>query len=183
MQSDRHRVIPLEQAPTDNAGELELPDELAELADQLQRDAAHLAVCYPGPGKRVGDRTMGHGHRQGRRLRWLVAGGVAACVLLSFAVARWNGNPAAPIHSPVRTNATNTPAAGSTNQLAQNPSPFAESSAALFDNAEHATSDLPSEEADTVVPVMFLRNVSGPELEALLDMWDSDSSPGSNISI
>jgi hypothetical protein len=41
------RLIPGDDAPTDEAGELLLSDDLRSLADQLRDDASHLARCYP----------------------------------------------------------------------------------------------------------------------------------------
>ena len=40
------RVVLPEPAPLDDAGELELPDDLAALAEQLQDDAAHLSTRF-----------------------------------------------------------------------------------------------------------------------------------------
>jgi hypothetical protein len=43
------RLIHPDDPPQKTGGELDLPADLAALAEQLSDDAAHLAARYPGP--------------------------------------------------------------------------------------------------------------------------------------
>ena len=48
MRSNDKQVIHPDNAPLKDSGELDLPDDLLELAAQLGDDARHLASTYPG---------------------------------------------------------------------------------------------------------------------------------------
>jgi hypothetical protein len=53
MPFDPHLIRP-DDAPLDESGQLVLPDDLAELAAQLEDDSSRLAACYPPASPRRG---------------------------------------------------------------------------------------------------------------------------------
>lgn len=182
MRSDRHRVVGAEPAPVDDAGNVVLPDDLAELAEQLQLDAQRLAECYPprDVGKEMSDAGQDR-PRQPRLGRWLLAGGVAACLLVGL---RMMFNLDAP-------HASNRPG-----QLDRS---FAAATVLTHEPETRetpASSDLPGrvtvdsvtprvgpKDGDVEAPFVRFDKLSSPELEGILDLLDSQSVAISNVSI
>jgi len=141
--------------PSDReADALQLPDHLAEMAEQLQLDADRLAEAYPA---RSGDRLARELAAQVRSRRRRRIGWAAAAALLIAAGSltwRYSGNdrPAAERESATRP-------APPTFVIAPAASPNAESSPTV------------------VTPVVSLHHVSGPELEAVLDLLEKEPDP------
>jgi hypothetical protein len=167
------RLIQPEPPPLDAQGQIDLPDDLAMLAEQLEDDARHLALCYPACGEKRPPISPGigqaHEHR-GRRLALILGSGLAgslvACSLLAvtiglFAIRSWRSTsvavePAALV------------AEGNSDSNIDRRTAFSLEAAEYEANAHWA-------------PAM-LRNVSQPELEGLIDLWQNQSPEAATIS-
>lgn len=142
-----------------------LPDELAALAAQLADDANYLAASYPAPaltpavfgGPAIAPRT---------RTAWLVrsASGVAglssAAALILAAVFFWElptADHQVP-QAPRQTAATEPPFAAADSEAALHHEPIA------------------------APAIASVRTLSGPELEAVLDLLERESSEASRVS-
>ena len=153
------RIIPADDAPLDDRGQLLLPDDLSELAAQLSDDAQHLALLYPAPvtakiavGNRA-EKVLG----ATRRIIF------AALLLVAVAGGSWLGMQPAQI-SPGRA----VPAPH--NLVAENvASETINESVSSLDAVEQPTS-----------PVFLLYEYSGPELEGVYDLLAE--SPSEEIS-
>jgi hypothetical protein len=158
------RLIHPDDAPLLPNGDLDLPDDLSALAEQLADDAAHLSARYPAdrqPQVALAAELVQSAERIKRRSRrpaaLLVGAGLASLAAIGMTVSMFalrNGRPGAP------------------------------------DLAESPSASAPFEPLDTV-PVSFpapsptalsLGELSGPEREALFDLLQRDSNLGSSIS-
>lgn len=158
------RLIQPDDAPEDACGELDLPDDLLELAAQLGEDANYLAERYPAPvaepfvaevvAARVASATPA-------RRGWVVAaiGGVAAAAMVAIAVQSLLPSSTLPMAESVAA-----PAA----KPAVVERPIASSVSAPAG---------PRIERLPWAPSPAITNVSGPELEGLLDLWQDDQQP------
>ena len=155
------RIIQTEPAPLDEKGELQLPDDLAVLAEQLSADSQQLADCFPAGGINVAFRSAkgrafaerkptksGNGHRA-RRVRYVLGSGLVAVALCSAFVLL----SASPFGQPER---TVPPAA--------------------FTSTDHGNA-----KAVSFAPAL-LHDVSRPELEGLIDLWQHQSSEVASVS-
>jgi hypothetical protein len=171
--------IPGEDAPLLDGGEIDLPDDLLELAAQLRDDAAYLAERYPADlsarsaseGRLVASesspeletvRQTSADPRSRIGLKVVTAiGSMAAALAITVAVSPmfWHD------------------AAANNNSVAVSP-PAA---------AAPATSDIIIHEPTTPggprigqlpwAPTPAIGEVTGPELEGLLDLWQNDEQP------
>ena len=158
------RLIHLDDAPLGPGGDLDLPDDLSALAEQLADDAAHLSARYPAdrqPQAALAAELVQSAERIKRRSRrsaaLLVGAGLASLTAIGLTISMFalrNGHPGAP------------------------------------DLAESPAASAPVDRLGTV-PVSFpapsptalsLGELSGPEREALFDLLQRDSSLGSSIS-
>ena len=79
------KLIQAHEPPLTATGELDLPPELASLAEQLTDDAAHLAGCYP-PNTATGARSVSEGpNRQRAQTHRYTAAFVASASAASLA--------------------------------------------------------------------------------------------------
>jgi len=172
----RPRIIQADEPPLDEAGDLVLRDDLAELAAQLRDDAAHLASLYPASRSRLPDGTLQEGParqaeptnnetahiaRSSRRLIRAIALVAALGGLIIGAGVWW----------PRGKNQAETPrreVAGMNDVVADLPTaepargPIMPAKPPLLDTAP----PLPAS------PALFLHDYSGPELEGLYDLLE-----------
>lgn len=87
------KLIHAEEPPLTSAGELDLPADLAALAQQLGDDAAHLAAKYPAGVVKAQIATAGV-RGNWKYARYAVAATAVAAVL--FAVLTWQSFPRTP---------------------------------------------------------------------------------------
>ncbi len=173
------KLVQSEDAPLDIDGEINLPDDLVELASQLHDDAAFLALRYPAqvvaqvaaqanvvtpaPVKELPARWSAS-----RRQGWLVATASAALVLLVVT------SLSSPTNDAART----------LRESAASPTlPMASPVTAPVIASPHIPQDLPRLPVRTAPAAMFLNGVSGPELEGLLDLWQNEHETDTRISI
>ncbi len=153
------KLIHPDEPPLAADGELDLPADLAALAEQLGADAAHLTATYPVGRIPTSPVPVGRSPASSptwKRVRDLAVGAAAIAALWIAAVAWQPPQGEQPL---VHTVPADSPAA-----LPAPTSPVA----AI---ANPAASD-----------VVSLAELSGPELEALLDMLDGDSARDTSIS-
>ena len=168
-------------------GELELPDDLAAMGEQLADDAQRLAACYPpqyGPVREVAaavrDLTeieltaAGAGPRsETRKRRWLalsIGGGIVALGLLAALILgnQWSDPRSSVEQLASDTSGQRTPADDATR-------------VPLPDVPELTAHDrvLPaaaSEAIPPITPAVFQRGVTGPEVEGWIDLaMDTES--------
>ncbi len=129
-------------------GDLQLPDDLAHLAEQLGDDAARLAAIYPAPTPKVLAVSL---QPTSRRHTWLTrsfAGTALAAGLVTISI--WASNSYQPFGEHPHPAIVPAP---TTNTFVVTPS---------------------AEPSIPVTPASFLGDTSGPELEALMDLWEQD---------
>lgn len=150
------KIVRGEEPPVTVDGEIELPADLAALADQLGDDAAHLAACYPPVRATRLSRTPSAPRRKamprGKTIAIAAAaiGGAALAALITLSALF----PSATM-----------PLAARTSGVQSNPS-----------STHSLTSFSPGGEA-----TVSLVDLSGPELEAWLDLIASE--PSHDISV
>jgi hypothetical protein len=90
------KLIHPEEAPLAADGELELPADLAALAEQLGDDAAHLAASFPAARTERNVTTRRVGQSSARSYwRYALVGSSLAALLLAVAV--WQMQPGQPV--------------------------------------------------------------------------------------
>jgi hypothetical protein len=146
------KLIQPDDAPLLPNGEIDLPADLAALGEQLRDDAAHLATRYPA--------TVQASPLSVRRLRWskisVLLTSVAATVLAGAVAMQL------PLHRKA------TPKLAETPKLSESPQ---RGSPAL------APAAIPAPVAGSPTAVS-LTELSGPELEALMDLWQRSETEG-----
>ena len=148
------KLIHADEPPLAAGGDLDLPAELAALGEQLSADAARLAAVYPP--RQSAAISLGRSPASSRAWKYArySAAGLVVAVTLGIAAVAWQpGKPLA--HTPPAKTPAIAPAATS---------PVA------------AISPRPAE------PSLSLTDLSGPELEAVLDMLADDSARDTSIS-
>jgi hypothetical protein len=134
---------------------LELPAELATLGEQLQSDAARLANLYPTSA----NRAVSESRRSAVRIT-LRRMGAAAAVLVTGVIGAWQLMPLRPAAHPP----------GSAVSMSRDP----------------AVPGNPSPPADSLVtgrPATYsVAELSGPELEALVDLMQRDPAAVQRVS-
>lgn len=166
------KLIQPEDAPLDACGDIDLPDDLADLAAQLGDDAAWLAERYPAPlmqplaAELVADAVAAPPqHLRG----WVIVGSsVAAALLVALGLAARPANDA--------------PSAPVTEHAAAPPEVFVAAEVADISPTERTVSAPLAPRAPRIerlpwAPQPALGEVSGPELEGLLDLWQNDEHP------
>ena len=148
-------------------GDLKLPDDLALMGEQLGDDAARLAATYPPPVPAVlAAVSRREKAAQTRRTSWLtrsLAGTALAAGLVTISLVASNS------YRP---------------QNANHPLPAAASpvSRALVVNEKAPTPTGSQPQKIPVTPASWLGDTSGPELEALMDLWEQDQPAAGSLS-
>jgi len=146
--------------PEDNAGfegDLKLPDDLAVMAEQLGEDAARLAATYP-PRRRT-ELCSVQPVPSRRSSTWLarsLAGTALAAGLVTISLVAMNSYQPDEQPAAVRSSGDEN---GNTQAQPHRPA--------------HAGRS-PAEREIPVTPASWLGDTSGPELEALMDLWEQD---------
>jgi hypothetical protein len=164
------KLIQPEDAPLLPSGELDLPADLTALADQLGEDAAHLAARYPAdraPAVALSAELLESAARIKRQSRqrfaWVAAASLASAAVLavSVAIALQNQGAVAP----------------GSGTLAASPA-----------TASPATAAQPPEFVSLPAPhaagasTLSVGELSGPEMEALLDLLSAEPKTAASIS-
>jgi hypothetical protein len=169
MRLDR-RIDEFDAFP-DRDSELDLPDDLAAMAEQLADDAHRLVACYPpqfGSVREVAAAVANLSPRRERALRtaWFVgsvgSGLVALGVLVAFVL---NGTQQRPAEIPN--------VAGGANDSGNQAPNDAASSLAVAPNASARDLTVPavsSDAAPPLTPAVLQRGVTGAEMEGLMDL-------------
>ncbi|MFN0022180.1 MAG: hypothetical protein ACKVP0_28355 [Pirellulaceae bacterium] len=139
-------------------GDLKLPDDLALMAEQLGDDAARLAATYPPPMPKVlaVSRQESAAQSSPRRNTWLLrslAGTALAAGLVTISLVASNS------YQP---------------QNANHSLPAVAPSAIDSLVVHEAPAPKSSPQKIPVTPASWLVDTSGPELEALMDLWEQD---------
>jgi hypothetical protein len=156
--------IPGEDAPLTASGEIDLPDDLLELASQLRDDAAYLADKYPAVGVQAlacepkKEDSLKAGLQ--RRVRWLAAIGCIAAALLIAVGVSYLTDPRAPDNVAATPTVSVAPVA--TADIIIDPP---------------AVPGGPRIGRLPWAPRPAIGEVTGPELEGLLDLWQNDEQP------
>jgi hypothetical protein len=185
------RLVQPDAAPLDVAGEIDLPDDLVELAGQLRDDAEHLAALYPASAAAGGGLSslltsvpvsqslqepiaipVRSPNRDWRRAAFFVG---TACSILGLAVMaaphfwRDEARSTAVVETPAGVQATGAGATAAAPVLAETVVPV--------------SADVPGLLRDSARPSLLLHGVSGPELEGLIDLWQKDGGQETRIEI
>ena len=141
-------------------GDLKLPDDLALMAEQLGDDAARLAATYPPPVPAVlaVSREASAAQSSSRRKAWLtrsLAGTALAAGLVTISLVASNSYRPQNANHPLPTTAS---------------SPV--SRALVVQESPALKGSQP--QRIPVTPASWLGDTSGPELEALMDLWEQD---------
>jgi hypothetical protein len=146
------KLIQPDDAPLLPSGEIDLPADLAALGEQLRDDAQHLAQRYPAAATGAGV-ALASGRRPWKKIVVLAGSGLATALAVVVAVqvigplGRQNQTTMAPAH----------------NALEHAPAVTAAPVASVPGAGSPAT--------------ISLTELSGPELEALIDLWQREPSP------
>ena len=164
------------EEPVWNDGELlDLPDDLSALAEQLRDDAVYLAEKHPADATSeerelawkefVESKSTTPTYAFGRR--WVTA---AAALAVLFAVGGWALYMNQPSGIDPNTHAAGEAATAAVSTPDRTPS---------ADNLKQTNPPKPVEPAadgPRLIPASFLRDVSGPELDGMLDLLEEDES-------
>jgi hypothetical protein len=149
------RLITPDDAPLRPGGEIDLPDDLAALTERLGKEAAQLAASYPAVRPAV---LPNPAARQPTRGRWLAFGGIGGAAA------------AAVVAITVQLGVFDVP---------QDAAPTSKKSVAADPQPLPVGPALPHTLPATTVS---LTNLSGPELEAVLDLWQRDPGQATSVS-
>jgi hypothetical protein len=150
------KLIHPDDAPLSATGDLQLPDDLAALAEQLGDDAKHLAAQYPVDRPVWASRLDRQPRRRWARVAGLVGASLATLLIGLVAVQRFGGSETEP-------------------------------GSGVFGGTGHSIMDnrSPSKTLDPFLapslgPAISLTELSGPEQEAVFDLWQrgDDDQPG-----
>jgi hypothetical protein len=162
------RIVHPDEPPLLPDGELDLPTDLAALAEQLGDDAAHLSACYPAdraPQVALAAELVQSAGRI-KRQHWFRSAAVVGTGLATVAALGISLIIAA--QQTPQTNRPRQPVAVA---------PFAAPDAAL------PSETFPVSAATTSAgPTLSVGELSGPELEALLDLLDNEPRSMASIS-
>ncbi len=169
------KLIRADAAPLDDAGEIELPDDLLELAAQLRDDATYLAERYPAePAPLLTPLPLA---APVRRVRWHWVG-TAAAALLAMLAATYRPANMVPEPTPAVSVAAALPPASASAPRSTAPSSTGATTETFITAPAGPRIERLPWAPETVVP-----SVSGPELEGLLDLWQNDGQELEPISI
>lgn len=175
------RFVEPDQAPVDASGEIELPVELEQLTAQLRREAAELDRHYPAGGldkTKLAERAVRPRRAIVKKLAW--AGAVVAplILLLPGAVFMLRG-----LDDGQLTSAAANSAANSDMRLIQ---PLATKPAvdraALPEAPPVLAPYMPLLQGDSS-SALFLNEVTAPEMEGMVDIWEEGAPPEADLSI
>ncbi|MCU0877770.1 MAG: hypothetical protein MUF06_08315 [Pirellulaceae bacterium] len=188
------RLIHPDEPPERADGELDLPDHLAALAEQLADDAAHLSLKYPAepPAQlslaarlaREAEAVKRAGHaRRARLLAWLSVATVAAVAVSTSIVLLSAGNPA---QSPRQLSQ----AVDAALSEATVPGQAVASRTARVPHPPRPLGGVPGEPGPMLREVsagpgsaaLSLGDLSGPEMEALFDLLHRESPDVASVS-
>lgn len=182
----RHRVIPPDQPPLDEAGDVMLPDDLAALGDRLRCDADMLSSHYPA---RSTEENMGRqatcldGKPANSRRYWFATAAVAALLLTVAAwpvVNRLSQQPVNTHRLVIESSSESSPP----RNVEGDRLPEASANSVGVTNMDVQPVDYHGgKRSIESTPAVFLQDVSGPELEGLLDLWEQEQSAASGVSI
>ncbi len=166
------RLVLPEPTPLDDQGELAFPGDLQALAERLKDDSAHLAHCYQADTEGRTSELAANAARwprlRSRRLEVLTAVAAATAVAVSAA-----------IFSTLESGDRLTPPLALQNERttaeSMEPSTPLTDSQAPIDTLAHDSLDASSS-------LHLLGGASGPEREALLDLWQQSASTETSIS-
>jgi hypothetical protein len=184
----------------DDAAQLELPDDLAALAEQLRDDAMHLAACHPAdatPEQRaVAWAEVEKGATVPRwrfaRVRWWATGVAAALVVIGAGWFSWSVFQS-PQGVPADVAVATSPEVGTHEAASATiaPPPLVVASLPHEERNVVTGSDeikgprvvrLPEDSPPRVIPAgAFLQDVSGPELDAMLELLAEQTDTGLSI--
>jgi hypothetical protein len=150
------KLIPADDAPLLPSGEIDLPADLAALGEQLRDDAQHLARRYPAGGDVVAVRPAASRTRPWTKIAVLATSGLATALAVVVAVQ---------VVGPLGNRRQAMPAVGGGAEH----QPIVAADRA----ASKATESIPA----TSPPTISLTELSGPELEALIDLWQREPTP------
>jgi hypothetical protein len=139
-------------------GDLKLPDDLALMAEQLGDDANRLAALYPPPMPTVLAVSRPRTSVPSRRSSWLtrsLAGTALAVGLVTISLVAMNSHQPQDASTKLPSGSASSPATGS---LVVHEPPVARL----------------KQPRVPVTPASWLGDTSGPELEALMDLWEKD---------
>lgn len=181
----RHRVIPPDQPPMDEAGDVMLSDDLAALGDHLRSEADMLAAQYPARSTEEDVRM------QAARSDARPAGArgyrcaAAAVAVLLLAIAAWPAmNRLMRQSSDTRSLVTESLSEPSPSRNVDDGSSTTRTGHSTdVTGVDVQTADYHGEPSVESTPAVFLQDVSGPELEGLLDLWEQEPSAASSVSI
>lgn len=150
------KFIDVETAPVDDFDELDLPDDLAMLAEQLSDDASYLAARYPADSEDQVELAKETPRKTNRRVSTRLMAYTALASVLVLAL----------VFVP--------------SQL-QDP----QNNTASIDVPHHAISPTiePENYPVEVSPAVFLQDVTGPEMEGLFDLMEQDAQAHTSVSI
>ena len=164
------------EAPVWNDAELlDLPDDLAMLADQLRDDAAYVAARHPADAsseqrelawKEFVDSKTTTAHPP-RRWRWASAAAALAIVVALGSWLTYANFFGSPESETIIAAESNTGPAVVVEATV--PAKSIESSEAIYP----PNSELPGDQP-RLIPASFLQDVSGPELDGMLDLLEDD---------
>lgn len=139
-------------------GDLQLPDELALMAEQLGDDAARLAASYPPPLPATLTVSRQNSILPSRDSSWVVRSLVGTALAAGLVTI-----------SLVALNSSQPRDANHADLAVDNPLPAA---------GAMVVHDVPANRNNQplvpVTPASWLGDTSGPELEALMDLWEQD---------
>lgn len=159
------KLIQPDDAPEDAFGEIDLPDDLLELAAQLGDDAAYLAERYPATATEpLVARAMPATNPVRRHIRrWVALASSAAALLVALGL--WwqpQERPATPVAEI---------------EMPTSEPPVAPKHLSNAPVTSVSTRPGPRIERLPWAPTPAIGEVTGPELEGLLDLWQNDEHP------
>jgi len=169
----------------DEAGDVLLSDDLAALGDRLRRDADMLAAQYPARSTEDDMRMQAaRSDAKPAAVRGYRYAAAAVAVLL-LAVSAWPAmnrlmRQSSDTHS-LATESSSDPSPSRDIDDGSSPTRTAHSSDITGVDVEPA--DYHGERSIESTPAVFLQDLSGPELEGLLDLWEQEQSATSSVSI
>jgi len=152
------KLVPADKLPQTAGGDLELPADLKTLAGQLEADAAHLARCYPPRQDLTQPAMMALSAR--RRVVTRYAGWGVFALLVIATLGFWLGTTISSIQGVKQESvaASNMLPAGTEDSQLVPPDTSDPNGIAISDSSAE----------------LSLSGLTGPELEALLDVLESE---------
>ncbi|MCE9526198.1 MAG: hypothetical protein K8R36_09105 [Planctomycetales bacterium] len=151
-------------------GDLKLPDDLALMAQQLGDDAARLAATYPPPKPAVLVASRRKTAAPSRRSFWLMrslAGTALAVGLVTISLVASNSYNGVTGERPA--------SAGRSLGAGENGGKVVQLHRPAYAGRSPLAHESPSPSSQVpVTPASWLGDTSGPELEALMDLWEKD---------